>query len=66
MTEVLMTDPIRIVSKESWIFEEIEQYYIIIKEPEFKLETIFSLYEKLDIQQAIIYAKNISSVEWLT
>uniref|UniRef100_A0A4W2FX29 RNA helicase n=1 Tax=Bos indicus x Bos taurus TaxID=30522 RepID=A0A4W2FX29_BOBOX len=62
-----MKDPIRIlVKKEELTFEGIKQFYINVERREWKLDTLYDLYETLTITQAVIFLNTRCKVDWLT
>jgi len=67
LTKLFMRDPKRILVKEEELtLEGIRQFYVPIDKEEQKFGLLSDLYENLDIQQAIIYCKTRSKVDWLT
>lgn len=67
MTSKFMRSPLRIlVKKDELTLEGIKQFFVGIEKEEWKLETLFDLYETITITQAIIYTNTRRKVEWLT
>jgi translation initiation factor 4A len=67
VTKKFMKDPIRIlVKKEELTFEGIKQFYINVERGEWKLDTLYDLYETLTITQAVIFLNTRRKVDWLT
>ncbi|ESO01446.1 hypothetical protein HELRODRAFT_112831 [Helobdella robusta] len=67
VTKRFMRDPIRIlVRKEELTLEGIRQFYVVIEQEEWKLDTLCDLYETLTITQAVIFCNTRRKVEWLT
>jgi translation initiation factor 4A len=67
VTERFMRNPIRIlVKRDELTLEGIKQFYISIEREEWKLGTLYDLYESLTITQAIIYCNTRRKVDWLT
>jgi Lhr-like helicase len=46
--------------------EGIRQFYIALEKEEWKLDTLYDLYEAFTMPQAIVYANTRPKVEWLT
>eukprot|EP01084_Bolivina_argentea_P238500 400666_1 len=46
--------------------KNIKQYYVAVEKEDYKLETLFDLYESVTITQAIIYCNTRRKVMWLT
>ena len=67
VTKKFMRDPIRIlVKKEELTLEGIKQFYINVERREWKLDTLYDLYETLTITQAVIFLNTRHKVDWLT
>ena len=67
VTQKFMREPVRIlVKKDELILEGIKQFFIMIEQEAWKLETLCDLYETLTITQAIIYCNTRRKVDWLT
>ena len=77
MTKEFMREPARILFKnENLILEGIRQYYIPIKEEQWKLDVLTELYKDIgniyiyisiiEITQAIFYCNSREKVDWLT
>uniref|UniRef100_A0A2I3G032 RNA helicase n=1 Tax=Nomascus leucogenys TaxID=61853 RepID=A0A2I3G032_NOMLE len=67
VTKKFMRDPIRIlVKKEELTLEGIRQIYINVEREEWKLDTLYDLYETLTITQAVIFINTRRKVDWLT
>lgn len=67
-TTRFMCDPIRILlrARDEVTLEGIRQFYIAIEKEDWKLETLYDLYETLTVTQAIIYCNTRRKVDWLT
>jgi len=66
ITTKFMQDPIQIlVKKEQVQVAGIAQYYVNISSEEEKIDVLMDLYEKLSINQSIIYCNAKSKVNWL-
>jgi translation initiation factor 4A len=66
ITQKFMQDPIQIlVKKENVQVVGIQQYYIEISSEEEKIDVLMDLYEKLAINQSIIYCNAKTKVGWL-
>jgi len=66
LTKHFMRDPAKILVKnEELTLEGIRQYYIAVEKEEWKMEILMSLYENLDISQALIYCNTKKRVEEL-
>lgn len=67
LTTQFMRDPKRIlVKQEELTLEGIRQFYVGVEKDEWKLITLFDLYETLTIVQAIIYCNTRKKVDYLT
>jgi len=67
LTERFMRNPVRIlVKKEELTLDGIKQYYVAVEKEDYKLATLYDLYESLTITQAIIYCNTRRKVMWLT
>ncbi|KAJ7616895.1 DEAD-domain-containing protein [Mycena polygramma] len=68
VSKKLMRDPVEILVKRrnELTLEGIKQFYIAVEKEEWKLETLFDLYETITITQAIIFCNTRSKVEMLT
>jgi translation initiation factor 4A len=67
ITEKFMRNPVRIlVKKEELTLEGIGQYYVNVEQEQYKLHTLYDLYQSVAITQAIIYCNTRQKVEWLT
>ncbi|KAF7328188.1 ATP-dependent RNA helicase eIF4A [Mycena venus] len=68
VSKELMRDPVEILVKRrnELTLEGIKQFYIAVEKEEWKLETLFDLYESITITQAIIFCNSRSKVEMLT
>jgi len=67
ITEEFMRDPARIIVKHNVLsLAGIKQYYCAIEREDWKLDTLYDLYDSLNIPQAIIYANTKRKVEQLT
>jgi translation initiation factor 4A len=66
VTKKFMRDPVRILVKRNDLtVEGIKQFYIAVEKEEWKLETLFDLYETVTITQAVIFCNTRDKVEWL-
>merc|ERR1712228_829287 len=67
MTKRFMRNPVRIlVKKEQLTLDGIKQFYVAVEREDWKLATLYDLYESLTITQAIIYCNTRRKVMWLT
>lgn len=67
LTQRFMRNPVRIlVKKEELTLDGIKQYYVAVEKEDYKLATLYDLYESLTITQAIIYCNTRRKVMWLT
>jgi len=67
LTSKFMRDPVTIlVKKDELTLDGIKQFYIAVEKEDWKLETLYDLYDTLTITQAIIYASTRRRVDWLT
>ena len=66
LTKRFMRDPVRILVKDKEVtLDGIKQYYIAVEKEDYKLATLFDLYESLTIVQAIIFVNTRKKVMWL-
>ncbi|TWW81609.1 eukaryotic initiation factor 4A-I-like [Takifugu flavidus] len=66
VTKFFMQNPKKIlVTKEELTLEGIRQFYVNTEKEEYKLETLFDLYETLTISQAVIFVNTSRKAEWL-
>uniref|UniRef100_A0A674PKN8 RNA helicase n=1 Tax=Takifugu rubripes TaxID=31033 RepID=A0A674PKN8_TAKRU len=66
VTKIFMQNPKKIlVTKEELTLEGIRQFYVNTEKEEYKLETLFDLYETLTISQAVIFVNTSRKAEWL-
>mmetsp|Transcript_86511 Transcript_86511/g.253225 ORF Transcript_86511/g.253225 Transcript_86511/m.253225 type:complete len:395 (+) Transcript_86511:121-1305(+) len=66
LTVKFMPDAVRIlVTKDELTLEGVRQFYVAIEDEEWKLETLTDLYERLTIQQAIIYVNTRKTADML-
>lgn len=67
VTERFMRNPVRIlVKRDELTLEGIKQFYVSVEREDWKLGTLYDLYESLTITQAIIYCNTRRKVDWLT
>eukprot|EP00486_Rosalina_sp_Unknown_P005158 CAMPEP_0201571144 /NCGR_PEP_ID=MMETSP0190_2-20130828/13766_1 /ASSEMBLY_ACC=CAM_ASM_000263 /TAXON_ID=37353 /ORGANISM="Rosalina sp." /LENGTH=361 /DNA_ID=CAMNT_0047995467 /DNA_START=96 /DNA_END=1177 /DNA_ORIENTATION=+ len=67
LIERFMSNPVRIFdTREELTLDGIKQYYVAVEKEDYKLETLFDLFEVLTITQAIIYCNTRRKVIWLT
>ena len=67
LTERFMRNPVRIlVKKEELTLDGIKQYFIAVEKEDYKLATLYDLYESIEIKQAYIYCNTRRKVMWLT
>jgi translation initiation factor 4A len=66
LTTKFMNDPLRIlVDKENLTLEGIKQYYLGVEQENWKLATLYDLYEKLSISQSIIFVNSKRKADFL-
>lgn len=66
LTAKFMNDPIRIlVDKENLTLEGIQQYYLGVEQENWKLATLYDLYEQLSISQSIIFVNSKRKADFL-
>merc|ERR1712228_144397 len=66
LTERFMRNPVRIlVKKEELTLDGIKQYYVAVEKEDYKLATLYDLFESLTITQSIIYCNTRRKVMWL-
>ena len=62
-----MCDPIRISMKASELsLEGTKQFYVAVEKEEFKLDTLYDLYDTMKITQAVIFCNTRRKVDTLT
>lgn len=67
VAEKFMRNPTHIlVKQEQQTLDGIKQYYVFCNEEQWKLPTLFDLYEQIDITQAVIFVATRSRAEWLS
>jgi len=67
ITHNFMTDPLKILVKQEEVtLEGIRQFFINCEKEDWKLETLFDLYDTLNIAQAVIFCNTRKRVDWLT
>ena len=66
MTSKFMRDPVNIfVKREELTLEGIKQYYVDLGQEEFKLETLYDLYNSISVTQCVIFCNTRNKVNWL-
>ncbi|KAJ4909320.1 Eukaryotic initiation factor 4A-1 [Raphanus sativus] len=67
ITRKFMSKPVRILERRGRpILEAIIQFYVDVDREEWKLETLYDLYEALGITQSVIFVNTRLKVDWLT
>jgi len=67
ITTNFMTSPLKILVKQEEVtLEGIRQFYINCEKEDWKLDTLFDLYDTLNIAQAVIFCNTRKRVDWLT
>jgi len=67
ITQHFMTHPLKILVKQEEVtLEGIRQFFINCEKEDWKLETLFDLYDTLNIAQAVIFCNTRKRVDWLT
>jgi len=67
ITHNFMRDPLKILVKQEEVtLEGIRQFFVNCQQEEWKLDTLFDLYDKLNIGQAVIFCNTRRSVDRLT
>jgi translation initiation factor 4A len=67
ITQNFMTHPLKILVKQEEVtLEGIRQFYINCEKEDWKLDTLFDLYDTLNIAQAVIFCNTRKRVDWLT
>jgi translation initiation factor 4A len=67
ITHNFMTNPLKILVKQEEVtLEGIRQFFINCEKEDWKLETLFDLYDTLNIAQAVIFCNTRKRVDWLT
>lgn len=66
ITDKFMNNPVHLlIKKERLTLDLVTQYYIDVKNDSNKYDTIADLYDKLSINQCIIFVNSIERAEWL-
>jgi translation initiation factor 4A len=66
LTQRFMRDAVRILVKDNELtLDGIKQWYVAVEKEEYKLATLFDLYQSLTIVQAIIFVNSRRKVMWL-
>jgi translation initiation factor 4A len=67
ITQNFMTHPLKILVKQEEVtLEGIRQFFINCEKEDWKLDTLFDLYDTLNIAQAVIFCNTRKRVDWLT
>lgn len=67
ITQNFMTNPLKILVKQEEVtLEGIRQFFINCEKEDWKLDTLFDLYDTLNIAQAVIFCNTRKKVDWLT
>jgi len=67
ITQNFMSNPLKILVKQEEVtLEGIRQFFINCEKEDWKLETLFDLYDTLNIAQAVIFCNTRKRVDWLT
>jgi translation initiation factor 4A len=66
LTQRFMRNPVRILVKDNELtLDGIKQWYVAVEREEYKLATLFDLYQSLTIVQAMIFVNSRRKVQWL-
>lgn len=66
LTKKFMTNPVvLLIKKERLTLDMVKQYYIDLKHETNKYDTIVDLYDKMSINQCIIFVNSVEKAEWL-
>eukprot|EP00486_Rosalina_sp_Unknown_P008234 CAMPEP_0201592310 /NCGR_PEP_ID=MMETSP0190_2-20130828/190240_1 /ASSEMBLY_ACC=CAM_ASM_000263 /TAXON_ID=37353 /ORGANISM="Rosalina sp." /LENGTH=442 /DNA_ID=CAMNT_0048051023 /DNA_START=37 /DNA_END=1365 /DNA_ORIENTATION=- len=66
LTKRFMRDPVQILVKDNELtLDGIKQWFVAVEKEDYKLATLFDLYESLTIVQAIIFVNTRKKVMWL-
>jgi len=66
ITTRFMNNPLRIlVKKEELTLEGIRQFYIIVEQEDWKLDTLCDLYETITVTQSVIFANTRRRIQYL-
>jgi translation initiation factor 4A len=66
LTEKFMTDPVMLlIKKDKLTLELVKQYFVDVDRDEYKYATIADLYNKLSINQCIIFVNSVKQAEFL-
>jgi translation initiation factor 4A len=67
ITQNFMSGPLKILVKQEEVtLEGIRQFFINCEKEDWKLDTLFDLYDTLNIAQAVIFCNTRKRVDWLT
>merc|ERR1712244_116839 len=65
-TQRFMRDPVRILVKDNELtLDGIKQFYVAVEREQYKMATLFDLYQSLTIVQAIIFVNTRKKAMWL-
>jgi len=66
LTQRFMRDPVRILVKDNELtLDGIKQFYVAVEREQYKMATLFDLYQSLTIVQAIIFVNTRKKAMWL-
>eukprot|EP01083_Nonionella_stella_P122771 369536_1 len=66
LTEIFMRDPIHILLEgKKLTLDNVKQYYVAVDKEEYKLETLFDLFECVPVTKVVIYCNTQRKVMWL-
>jgi len=66
ITENFMNNPMQILVKNDELtLEGIKQYYINVDKEEWKIETLYDLYNNISVAQTIIFVNSKKKIEWV-
>ncbi|CAF3148108.1 unnamed protein product [Rotaria sp. Silwood2] len=66
-TAKFMHDPIKVIIKrEERTLEGIRQFYVNVEREEWKLDTLYDLFDTLTMTQAVIFCNTYQKIDWLT
>ena len=63
MTTKFMTDPVRVLLKRDELsLDGIRNFFVAVEKEEFKMETLFDLYESISVAQACVFVNQRKKV----
>ncbi|CAF3707687.1 unnamed protein product [Rotaria sp. Silwood1] len=67
ITAKFMNDPVKVlIKREERTLDGIRQFYVNIEREEWKLDTLYELFDTLTITQTVIFCNTCRKIDWLT